>query len=76
MFFFESQRREIVLKVFKVELSLSSFVDGSQQTSHFFLCYFSAKLSDVLDYIFPSDELSIATDGTEDILGIKIERAQ
>ncbi len=75
MLLFEPQSCEIILKIFQVDLSFSSSIHNSQQTSHFFLSDFSSKLSDITDNILPSDKISVVTYRAEDMLSIKVERA-
>jgi len=75
MFLFETQSCEVILKISQVDLSFSSSVHNSQQTSHFFCSDFSSELSDIANNILPSDEISIVAYRAEDVLSIKVERA-
>ena len=75
MLLFEAQSCEIIFKISQVDLSFSSSVHNSQQTSHFFLSDFSSKLSDIADNILTSDEVSIVAYSSENVLSIKVERA-
>lgn len=76
MLFFETKRCKEIFEVISVKLSLSSSVNGSQQTSNFFSWQFLSSISHKGNEIFSSNELSIAAQHRKDMRGIEIERTQ
>ena len=73
MFFLEAQSSEVMFEVLKVELSLSSFVNGPQQAAHFFSRQFFASITHKGNEVFSSDRLPVFTEKREDVRGIEIK---
>ena len=76
MLFLESESSKEMFEIIDIKLSFTSFVNNSQQTSNFLSWYLFSTVIKKCDEIFSSDEVTITAQHFEDLISIKIKRAE